>query len=92
MIEKDSKNLKDFLPTNDGSFCKDFDISNIFEGFGHKSKKIVNFLYISSGSLSELKMQVKISKRLGYISNSSITVKIDEIKKMLFGLIKSLKK
>ena len=47
---------------------------------------------ISSGSLSELKTQVEISKRLGYISNSSIIVKIDEIKKMLFGLIKSLKK
>ena len=66
--------------------------SNISEGFGRKSKKIVNFLYISSGSLSELKTQVEISKRLGYISNSSIIVKIDEIKKMLFGLIKSLKK
>ena len=67
--------------------------SNISEGFGRKSKKeIVNFLYISSGSLSELKTQVEISKRLGYISNSSMIVKIDEIKKMLFGLIKSLKK
>ena len=67
--------------------------SNISEGFGRKSKKeIVNFLYISSGSLLELKTQVEISKRLGYISNSSIIVKIDEIKKMLFGLIKSLKK
>ena len=67
--------------------------SNISEGFGRKSKKeIVNFFYISSGSLSELKTQVEISKRLGYISNSSIIVKIDEIKKMLFGLIKSLKK
>ena len=67
--------------------------SNISEGFGRKSKKeIVNFLYISSGSLSELKTPVEISKRLGYISNSSIIVKIDEIKKMLFGLIKSLKK
>ena len=66
--------------------------SNISEGFGRKSKKeIVNFLYISCGSLSELKTQVEISKRLGYISNSSIMVKIDEIKKMLFGLIKSLK-
>ena len=30
--------------------------SNISEGFGRKSKKeIVNFLYIASGSLSELK-------------------------------------
>ena len=66
--------------------------SNISEGFGRKSKKeIVQFLYISSGSLSELKTQVEISKRLGFISNSSIIVKIDEIKKMLFGLIKSLK-
>ncbi len=67
--------------------------SNISEGFGRKSKKeIVNFLYIASGSLSELKTQMEISKRLGYINNSDIIVKIDEIKKMLFGLIKSLKK
>ena len=66
--------------------------SNLSEGFGRKSKKeIVQFLYISSGSLSELKTQVEISKRLGFISNSSIIVKIDEIKKMIFGLIKSLK-
>ena len=73
--------------------CAVYISSNISEGFGRKSKKeIVNFLYISSGSLSELKTQVEISKRLGYISNSSIIVKIDEIKKMLFGLIKSLKK
>ena len=65
---------------------------NISERFGRKSKKeIVQFLYISSGSLFELKTQVGISKRLGFISNSSIIVKIDEIKKMLFGLIKSLK-
>ena len=61
------------------------------EDLSVSQKKIVNFLYISSGSLSELKTQVEISKRLGYISNSSIIVKIDEIKKMLFGLIKSLK-
>ena len=66
--------------------------SNLSEGFGRKSKKeIVQFLYISSGSLSELKTQVEISKRLGFISNSSIIVKIHEIKKMIFGLIKSLK-
>jgi four helix bundle protein len=66
--------------------------SNISEGFGRKSKKeIVQFLYISSGSLSELKTQVEISKRLGFVSNSSLIVNIDEIKKMLFGLIKSLK-
>ncbi|MBT6937951.1 MAG: four helix bundle protein [Candidatus Marinimicrobia bacterium] len=52
---------------------------------------MVQFLYISSGSLSELKTQVEISKRLGFVSNSSLIVNIDEIKKMLFGLIKSLK-
>jgi four helix bundle protein len=72
--------------------CSVSALSNISEGFGRKSKKeIVQFLYISSGSLFELKTQVGISKRLGFISNSSIIVKIDEIKKMLFGLIKSLK-
>ena len=66
--------------------------SNISEGFGRKSKKeIVQFLYILSGSLSGLKTQVEISKRLEFISNSSLIVKIDEIKKTLFGLIKSLK-
>ena len=45
-------------------------LSNISEGFGRKSKKeIVQFLYISSGSLSELKTQVEISKRFGLIKS-----------------------
>ena len=44
--------------------------SNISEKFGRKSKKeIINFLYISSGSLAVLKTQVEISKRFGLIKS-----------------------
>ena len=66
--------------------------SNISEGFVRKStKECINFLYISSGSLTELKTQLIISQRLGYCAKTDHIEKIDEIKKMLFGLIKSLR-
>jgi len=65
--------------------------SNISEGFGRKSKKeLIKFLYIASGSISELKTQIEISERLGYIEVTDIETKINVNKKLLFGLIKSL--
>src|SRR5690606_4478207 len=69
--------------------------SNIAEGCGRNGEKELNrFLYIALGSLSELETQIDISRRLNFISeddyNNSLT-KIFYIRKMLSGLIRSLK-
>ena len=68
--------------------------SNIAEGQGRNSSKdFKRFLYIAVGSLAELDTQIEIAKRLKYIDAEDAT-RVDsmtvEIRKMLFGLIKSL--
>ena len=66
--------------------------SNIAEGAGRNSKKeFKQFLYISLGSISELETQLIISSKLNYLKNKSLLDELDEIRKMLFGLIKSIK-
>ena len=66
--------------------------SNIAEGKGRNSdKEFKQFLYISRGSLYELKTQIELAKRLGYIKvNKAITDKLIEIDSMLNSLIKKL--
>jgi four helix bundle protein len=68
--------------------------SNIAEGSGRDSKKEFNrFLSIAYGSAYELETQLIISNNLKYLSMEnfkSITVSIDEVQKMLFGLQRSL--
>ncbi len=70
--------------------------SNIAEGAARQTKKeFMQFLHMAQGSLSELDTQIEIAKRLGYFSEDQ-TKKIFEIMqdvdRMLSGLIKSLKK
>lgn len=70
--------------------------SNIAEGCGRETQKeLVRFLYISSGSAHELEYLILASSELGFI-NKDISIvllkEIDEIKKMLFSLIKTIKK
>jgi four helix bundle protein len=65
--------------------------SNIAEGAARSSEKeFSKFLYISLGSLSEVETQLIIAQRLKYIGNYDDSLLI-EIRKMLIGLIKSLK-
>ena len=69
--------------------------SNIAEGAArnHKTENI-QFLYIALGSLSELETQWLISKNLGYLNAvkyTSINDSLQEIRRMLIGLIKHLK-
>ncbi|NOZ48252.1 MAG: four helix bundle protein [Chlorobi bacterium] len=62
--------------------------SNIAEGSARNSdKEFIRFLYISLGSLSEVETQLIIAKRLDYIDYFEFD-KIDEIKKLLYGLIR----
>jgi four helix bundle protein len=65
--------------------------SNIAEGAARNSRKeFLQFLYISLGSISELETQLLIASRLHFIDAIPCD-KLDEIKKMLLGLIKNVK-
>lgn len=69
--------------------------SNISEGAARSSKKeFMQFLSIAQGSTSELETQLIISSNLGYLKNEDMCLldKLDEISRMIIGLIKSLKK
>jgi len=67
--------------------------SNIAEGAARNSKKeFIQFLHIALGSTAELETQLLISERLGYLKESSEYLnKLNEIKKMLLGLLSFLK-
>jgi len=69
--------------------------SNIAEGSGRNSpKEFVQFLYISTGSLSELETQIIISRNLGYINDkqkNDLDTIFSDLFRMLSGLIRSLK-
>ena len=68
--------------------------NNIAEGHARKgNKEFSQFLYISLGSASELETQLIICRHLEYIPDDkvdNIMKKIDEMKRMIFGLIKKL--
>lgn len=68
--------------------------SNISEGASRNSKKeFIQFLYIALGSASETETQIIVAKKIGYLNNADvILVDIENIKKMLNGLISFLKK
>ena len=66
--------------------------SNIAEGFERGSaKEKRQFLFYAKGSLAELKTQVYIGQRIGYIHNEKAIrwrKELDEIEKMLGSLLK----
>lgn len=67
--------------------------SNIAEGWGRYSPKdYVRFLRIARGSLFELETQLILVRELGFSNNGeTITSILEEVSKMLIGLINSLK-
>ena len=70
--------------------------TNIVEGCGRETQKeFARFLYISSGSAHELEYLILVSTELNIISkeeSEKLLKEIDEIKKMLFALIRTIKK
>ena len=68
--------------------------SNIAEGAARKNtKEFIQFLHVSLGSLAEIETQLEISSRLGYIKQlSSLEQKSTSIRRLIIGLISSLKK
>ncbi len=69
--------------------------SNISEGSARKGpKEYIQFLYIALGSKNELETQVIIAFNLDFISleqQEELLLKIENIGKMLSGLIKYIK-
>ena len=68
--------------------------SNIAEGASRNSnKEFVQFLYIALGSASEVETQLIIAQRLNYIMSIENELnEITKIRKMLNGLISSIKR
>lgn len=70
--------------------------ANISEGAARQTKKeFIQFLHMAQGSLSELDTHLEIAKRLGYCKGGfveELPTLMNDIDKMLTGLIKSLKK
>ena len=71
-------------------------VANIVEGYSKTSKKeLIRFLDISKGSLNELELFFKVSYELQYfdkIKFEEIISVITEVKKLLYGYQKSLRK
>jgi len=70
--------------------------SNIAEGYSRDTNKDrIHFLHIARGSASELTTQLMIAQEVGLMPKNevhAILSEIEEIQKMLMGLIKSLKR
>ncbi len=68
--------------------------NNIAEGFNRDSDAdFRRFLIMAKGSANEVKSMLHLSERLGYIQSeqkAKLETEIDEIRKTLTGLIKSL--
>lgn len=68
--------------------------ANISEGASRNTKKeYVQFLYIALGSASEVETHLIVAQRIGFISAiDEVLTDVENIKKMLNGLISFLKK
>jgi len=66
--------------------------SNIAEGAARNSnKEIIQYLYVSLGSLAELDTQVVLARDLGYKHDEDIAGGIEEVRRLVLGLIKYIK-
>ena len=70
--------------------------SNVAEGAARQSRaEFARFLYMSTGAASELDTQIGISGRVGLLGSeaaSRLQERVDRISKVLYGLIRSLKR
>jgi len=67
--------------------------SNIAEGAARNSRKeLVQYLHIAMGSVAELETQLLLARRIGFLSESKPLDTLDEVRKMLVALLRSLKR
>ena len=70
--------------------------SNIAEGAGRDSKSdYLRFCYIARGSLCEVRYQVHLARRLGYLDPNrceAVEAHADELAAVLHGLIQAIRK
>ncbi|WP_187647916.1 four helix bundle protein [Nitrosophilus labii] len=94
-IYKYFKSLKDYSFKDQITRSSLLIPSNIAEGFERISdKETIRFIDISKGSIAELKTQIFIGIKIGYISKNvglSWIDELNEISKMLSSLIKKTK-
>lgn len=66
--------------------------SNIAEGFGrHSRPDYLRFLDIARGSTYELQTQMRIAQDLGFADDKELMDRIEELERVLNGLIRSLR-
>lgn len=58
----------------------------------HSRKEFIQFLHIASGSIAELETQLLLAARMGFVSSDNTLLRIQEVRRMLLGLLRSLKK
>jgi len=70
--------------------------SNIAEGCGRNGvRELIHFLHVALGSASELECQLRLAVGLAFLTGSEaapLLSQTGDVKKMLAGLIKSLRK
>ena len=67
--------------------------SNIAEGYGRFTKAdFARFIDIALGSTRELQTQLQICHRLKYGDTGDLVLKADEVARIIFGLVQSLRK
>jgi four helix bundle protein len=67
--------------------------SNIAEGAARQSRKeFVQFDHVASGSIAELETHLLLAARLGFGSIGSVLIRTEQVRKMLLGLLRALKK
>lgn len=68
--------------------------SNIAEGAARRTtKEFIQFLSYAAGSLAEVETQLILSSKVGYLKNKEdVFGDVEDVKKMLGGLIKSLER
>ncbi|NDV47074.1 four helix bundle protein [Paludibacter sp. 221] len=85
-----------FALTNQIRRCATSIPANIAEGSARKgNKEFIQFLHIALGSGTELDTYLIIAEKLRYINKETfdeLNTKLEEITKMLVGLISSLKR
>jgi four helix bundle protein len=57
----------------------------------HSRKEYIPFLYVASGSIAELETQLSSPTRIGFVSNDRTLPRMEAVRKMLPGLLRSLK-